>query len=54
VLFEIAATNAAGGVSVLSGATGQLALTAESGGIQGITSSGNIVSTNNGSGLNLW
>lgn len=48
---QITATNAAGGVSVLSGATGQLALTAGSGGIQGITSSGNInLTANNGSG----
>jgi len=48
---QITATNAAGGVSLLSGGTGQLALTAGSGGIQGITSSGNInLTANNGSG----
>lgn len=48
---KITATNAAGGVTILSGATGQLALTAGSGGIQGITSSGNInLTANNASG----
>jgi hypothetical protein len=48
---QITATNAAGGVSVLSGATGQLALTAGSGGIQGLTSAGSInLTANNGSG----
>lgn len=48
---QITATNAAGGVSVLSGETGQLALTAGSGGIQGLTSAGNInLTANNGSG----
>lgn len=48
---QITATDGAGGVSILSGATGQLALTAGSGGIQGITSAGNInLTANNGSG----
>lgn len=48
---QITATNPAGGVSLLSGQLGQLALTAGSGGIQGITSSGNIsLTANNGSG----
>jgi hypothetical protein len=47
---QITATNGAGGVSILSGATGQLALTAGSGGIQGMTSAGNInLTANNGS-----
>jgi len=48
---QILASNAAGGVNVLSGQSGQLALTAGSGGIQGLTSSGNInLTANNGSG----
>lgn len=49
---QITATNAAGGgVSVLSGDTGQISLTAGSGGIQGVASSGNInLTANNGSG----
>lgn len=48
---QITATDGAGGVNVLSGATGQLALTAGSGGIQGLTSAGNInLTANNGSG----
>lgn len=48
---QISATNAAGGVNVLSGGTGQIALTSGSGGIQGLTSAGNIsLTANNGSG----
>lgn len=48
---QIIASNAAGGVNVLSGQTGQLSLTAGSGGIQGLTSSGNInLTANNASG----
>lgn len=48
---QITATDAVGGVNILSGATGQISLTGGSGGIQEITSSGNInLTANNGSG----
>lgn len=48
---EIFAQNAAGGVNMYSGQLGQLQLTAGTGGIQGLTSSGNInLIANNGSG----
>lgn len=48
---QIVASDAAGGINVLSGASGQIALTAGSGGIQGMTSAGNInLTANNGSG----
>ena len=49
--ISLQATDAAGGVNVQSGAAGQLALTAGSGGIQGVTSSGSLALTaNNNSG----
>lgn len=48
---KIIATDPVGGIDILSGATGKIALTAGSGGIQGLTSHGNInLIANNGSG----
>lgn len=49
--IQIIATNAAGGVNVLSGQSSQIQLTAGTGGIQEVTSSGSInLTANNGSG----
>lgn len=49
--IQIFASNSAGGVNVQSGQAGQIALTAGSGGIYGVTSSGNIsLTANNASG----
>jgi hypothetical protein len=48
---KLSASDAAGGINVISGGAGQIALTSGSGGIQEVTSNGNIsLTANNGSG----
>jgi hypothetical protein len=49
--IQLLATNSAGGIDLLSGQAGQIALTSGAGGIQGLTSSGSInLTANNGTG----